>query len=147
MDIILLEDVEKLGFKDEIISVKKGFGRNFLIPQRKAILADKKAIKILNEKLRQQEKKEQKVIEAANQIAEKISELEIIIKAKVGEDGKKLFGSVNASHLAASLSELGYNIDKRFTKVNSIKEIGKYEADIRLHKNVSITVGFEVIAS
>ena len=146
MNVILLEDVEKLGFKDEIVSVKKGFGRNFLIPQRKAILANEKEIKILKEKLRQQQQKEEKVIKAANEIAEKISQLEIIIKAKVGEDGKKLFGSVNASHLAESLSKLGYNIDKRFTKVSAIKEIGKYEADIRLHKDVSITVSFEVIA-
>lgn len=146
MNVILLEDVEKLGFRNEVVSVKDGFGRNFLIPQKKAILADKKSVKILNETLKQQEQKEEEIIKTANQTAEKISELEIIIKAKVGEDGKKLFGSVNASHLVENLSKLGYNIDKRFTKVNTIKETGKYEADVRLHKNVSITIPFEVIA-
>ena len=91
MNIILLENVEKVGFKDEIVSVKPGFGRNFLIPGGKAILATTSTIKILSEKLKQQERKEKEIIDAANKIAEELATVEIKIKAKVAEDGKKIF--------------------------------------------------------
>jgi large subunit ribosomal protein L9 len=146
MKIILKENVEKLGFKDEMVTVKNGYARNFLIPKGKAVLATDSAVKILEEKLKQQSGKEEKVIADANNIAEVISNLEIVVKAKVAEGGNKLFGSITTIQFADSLAALGHEIDKRFVKLTTIKEIGKYEAEVRLHRNVSVTVPFEVVA-
>ena len=146
MKIILKENIEKLGFKDELINVKNGFARNYLIPMKKAILATDSAIKVLEEKLRQQSIKEEKVITNANNLAETISKLKIIVKAKVAEEGQKLFGSVKTTQFTDALETLGHEIDKRFVKLSTIKELGNYEAEIRLHRNVTVTVPFEVIA-
>ena len=146
MKIILKENVEKLGFKDEVVTVKNGYARNLLIPRGKAVLATDSAIKILEEKLKQQSGKEEKIIADANNIAEVISNLEIVVKAKVGEGGNKLFGSITTIQFADSLAALGHEIDKRFIKLTTIKEIGKYEAEVRLHRNVSVTIPFEVVA-
>ncbi len=146
MKIILKENVEKLGFKDEVVTVKNGYARNLLIPRGKAVLATDSAIKILEEKLKQQSGKEEKVIADANNIAEAISNLEIVVKAKVAEGGNKLFGSITTIQFADSLAALGHKIDKRFVKLTTIKEIGKYEAEVRLHRNVSVTIPFEVVA-
>ncbi len=146
MKIILKEHVEKLGFKDEVVTVKNGYARNFLIPKGKAVLATDSAVKILEEKLKQQSGKEEKVIADANNIAEVISNLEIVVKAKVAEGGNKLFGSITTIQFADSLAALGHEIDKRFIKLTTIKEIGKYEAEVRLHRNVSVTIPFEVVA-
>ena len=145
MRIILKENIEKLGFADEVVTVKNGFARNFLIPQGKAILATDSAMKVLEEKLRQQSNKEEKVIADANNIAEVISNLEIKIKVKVAEDKKKLFGSVTTVQFTDELASMGHEIDKRFVKLSTIKEVGKYEAEVRLHRNVRITIPFEVI--
>ena len=146
MKIILKENVEKLGFKDEMVTVKNGYARNFLIPKGKAVLATDSAVKILEEKLKQQSGKEEKVIADANNIAEVISNLEIVVKAKVAEGGNKLFGSITTIQFTDSLAALGHEIDKRFVKLTTIKEIGKYEAEVRLHRNVSVTIPFEVVA-
>ena len=146
MKIILKENIEKLGFADEVVKVKNGFGRNFLIPQGKAILATDSAVKVLEEKLRQQSGKEEKEVADANNIAEVISNLDIKVKAKVAEDGQKLFGSVTTVQFTDALASLGHEIDKRFVKLSTIKEVGKYEAEVRLHRNVSVTIPFEVIA-
>jgi|TARA_B100000959_G_scaffold166803_1_gene174689 large subunit ribosomal protein L9 len=146
MKIILKENVEKLGFKDEVVTVKNGYARNLLIPRGKAVLATDSAIKILEEKLKQQSGKEEKIIADANNIAEVISNLEIVVKAKVAEGGNKLFGSITTLQFADSLAALGHEIDKRFIKLTTIKEIGKYEAEVRLHRNVSVTIPFEVVA-
>jgi len=146
MRIILKENIEKLGFADEVVTVKNGFARNFLIPQGKAILATDSAMKVLEEKLRQQSNKEEKVIADANNIAEVISNLEIKIKVKVAEDKKKLFGSVTTVQFTDELASMGHEIDKRFVKLSTIKEVGKYEAEVRLHRNVRVTIPFEVIA-
>jgi len=146
MKIILKENVEKLGFKDEVVAVKNGYARNFLIPKGKAVLATDSAVKVLKEKLKQQAGQEEKVIADANNIAEVISNLEIVVKAKVAEGGNKLFGSITTIQFADSLAALGHEIDKRFVKLTTIKEIGKYEAEVRLHRNVSVTVPFEVVA-
>ncbi len=146
MRIILKENIEKLGFVDEVVTVKNGFARNFLIPQGKAILATDSAMKVLEEKLRQQSNKEEKVIADANNIAEVISNLEIKIKVKVAEDKKKLFGSVTTVQFTDELASMGHEIDKRFVKLSAIKEVGKYEAEVRLHRNVRVTIPFEVIA-
>ena len=146
MKIILKENIEKLGFADEVVKVKNGFGRNFLIPQGKAILATDSAVKVLEEKLRQQSEKEEKEVADANSIAEVISNLDIKVKAKVAEDGQKLFGSVTTIQFTDALALMGHEIDKRFVKLSTIKEVGKYEAEVRLHRNVSVTIPFEVIA-
>ena len=146
MNIILKTDVEKLGFKNEIVSVKDGYARNFLIPKGFAILATESARKVLEENLRQQAKKEDAKVEAANKLAEAIKKSEVIIKVKVAEDKVKLFGSVKVSQLTDVLSSLGHNVDSKFIKLTSIKEVGDYTADIRLHRNVSVTLPFKVIA-
>ncbi len=146
MKIILKENIEKLGFADEIITVKNGFARNFLIPKGKAILATESAVKVLEEKLRQQSGKEEKVITDANNIAEVITNLEIKVKVKVAEGGQKLFGSVTTVQFTDALAALGHEIDRRFVKLTTIKEIGKYEAEVRLHRSVSVNVPFEVVA-
>ena len=146
MKIILKKDVEKLGFKNEIVSVKDGYARNFLIPKGLAILATESAKKILAENLRQQTKKEDTEVEAANKLAEEIKNSEVTIKVKVAEDKVKLFGSVKVSQLVNALSSLGHNVDSKFIKLTSIKEVGDYTADIRLHRNVSITLPFKVVA-
>jgi large subunit ribosomal protein L9 len=143
MDIILLENIEKLGFKDEIITVKNGYGRNFLIPTGKAVLATSSAVKVLEEKLRQQAKKEEKTIADANATAEALKGLDVKIKAKVSA-GVKLFGKITLSQFMSSVE--GVDIDKNFVNIPNAKELGKYEAIIRLHRTVSVTIPFEVIA-
>ena len=147
MEIILKKDIEGVGFKDEIVIVKNGFGRNFLIPNGSAILATPSAKKVLAENIRQQAVKDKKVIDDANKLAKKISSLEIKIKAKAGE-GVKLFGSVNNSNVRKELAENGVEIDKKSIMIsgNHIKQIGKYISKIRLHREVIIDFPFEVVS-
>ena len=146
MEIILKKDVEGVGFKDDIVSVKNGFGRNFLIPNGSAILATPSAKKVLAENIKQQVVKDKKVIDDANKLAKKINSLEIKIKAKVGE-GIKLFGSVNNINVQKELVESGVEIDKKSIMIsgNNIKQTGKYTAKIRLHREVIFDFPFEVI--
>ena len=146
MDIILLENVEKLGFKNEVVKVKAGFGRNFLIPSGKAVLATESAVKVLAENLRQQEQKDSKLIAQLNKTAEALPNLEVKIKAKVAEGGTKLFGSITSSQFTDALSALGHDVDKRFVKLTAIKEIGNYEAEVRLHRSVKVSVPFSVVS-
>ena len=146
MEVILLETFDRLGKICDVVEVKNGFARNYLIPQGKAILATDSAIKVLEEKLRQQSGKEEKAIADANAIAEVISNLDIKVKSKVAEGGQKLFGSVTTVQFVDALTALGHEIDKRFVKLSTIKELGKYEAEVRLHRSVSVNVPFEVIA-
>ena len=145
MDIILKEDVERLGFKNEIVSVKNGYARNYLIPKKMAILATESAVKVLNEALKQQEKKEELDITAANKIAEGIGKIDVILKAKVTEESNKLFGSIKISQFVEAIDSLGYKIDPKFVKIPKIKELGDYEADVRLHRKIRITVPFKVV--
>ena len=144
MEIILKKDVEGVGFKDDIVSVKNGFGRNFLIPNGSAILATPSAKKVLAENIKQQVVKDKKVIDDANKLAKKINSLEIKIKAKVGE-GVKLFGSVNNINVQKELAESGVEIDKKSIMIsgNNIKQTGKYTAKIRLHREVIFDFPFE----
>ena len=146
MEIILKKDVEGVGFKDDIVTVKNGFGRNFLIPNGSAILATPSAKKVLAENIKQQVVKDKKVIDDANKLAKKINSLEIKIKAKVGE-GVKLFGSVNNINVQKELAESGVEIDKKSIMIsgNSIKQTGKYTAKIRLHREVIFDFPFEVV--
>ena len=147
MELILRQDVENLGFKDDIVDVKNGFGRNFLIPTGKASLATSSARKVLAENLKQRAYKEAKLIADATVIAEAVKGYEIKIASKVGS-GDKLFGSVNNIDLAAALAKAGTNLDKKFIKVvgGSVKRLGKYEASVRLHRAVVADITFEVIA-
>ena len=147
MEIILKIDVEGVGFKDDIINVKNGFGRNFLIPNGSAILATPSAKKILAENIKQQVVKDKKVIDDANKLEKKISGLDIKIKAKVGE-GVKLFGSVNNINVQKELAENGVDVNKKSIIIsgNNIKQLGKYSAKIRLHREVIFDFPFEVVA-
>ena len=147
MELILRQDVENLGFKDDVVTVKNGYGRNFLIPTGQAVLATTSAKKVLAENLKQRAYKEAKLIEDANKIAEVIKGYEIKIASKTGS-GDKLFGSVNNIDLAAALAKAGTEIDKKFIKVvgGSVKRLGVYEASIRLHREVVADINFEVIS-
>lgn len=147
MELILKQDVENLGFKDDIVTVKNGYGRNFLIPQGQAILATISAKKVLAENLKQRAFKEQKLIEDAKTVAEALNALEVKIASKVGT-GDKLFGSVNNIDLADALQKSGHDIEKKFINVigGNVKRLGKYNAVIRLHREVTIDLPFEVVA-
>jgi len=147
MELILLHDVEKLGFKDEIVNVKSGYGRNFLIPGGKAVLATEAARKVLEENLRQRAKKENKLIDDSNKIAEKINGLTVTIAAKTVDGGKQLFGSITSNHLAEELEKLGFTVDKKFVKLNNVKTVGVYDAEVRLHREVKASLSVEVVAA
>lgn len=146
MELILKQDVENLGFKDDVVIVKNGYGRNYLIPQGYAVLATTSAKKVLAETLKQRAFKEAKLIEEANKIAETIKGLDIKIASKVGS-GDKLFGSVNNIDVAVAIAKSGTEIDKKYIKVvgGNIKRLGKYEASIRLHREVVADIIFEVV--
>ena len=146
MKVILKENIEKLGFKDEIVDVKNGYARNFLIPKNKAVIATENAIKVLNENLRQQESKLNEEIENANKTVEELSKLSIVVKSKLQEDGKKLFGSISSKQLVDEIGKHGIEIDRKFVKLNSIKEIGSYTAEIRLHRKVNCSLEFKVVS-
>lgn len=148
MDIILREDIENLGFKDELVTVKNGFARNFLIPQGKAVAATPSNRKVWEENMRQRSHKEAKLKETAEKTAAALKDASIKVGAKVGEAGTKIFGSVNNIQVADSISKLGYEVDKKAIKIlgSQIKEIGTYQAEIRLHKDITTTIDFEVVA-
>lgn len=147
MEIILKQDVENLGFKDDVVTVKNGFGRNYLIPQGYAILATSSAKKVLAETLKQRAFKEEKIIKDATKIADALKEMDIKIAAKTA-DSTKLFGSVNNADVAQAIAALGQEIDKKYIKVEggSIKRIGKYNATVRLHRAVVFDLPIEVVA-
>lgn len=147
MELILKKDVENLGFTDDVVTVKSGFGRNFLIPQGFAVIATPSAKKVLAETLKQQAFKEKKVVEDAQKEADKANELEIKITSKVGE-GDKLFGSVSNVNLADALEKEGVLIEKKYITIAGgiIKRTGQYEATIRFHRDVVINFTFDVIA-
>tara|TARA_B100000767_G_scaffold243295_1_gene240857 strand:+ start:62 stop:508 length:447 start_codon:yes stop_codon:yes gene_type:complete len=147
MDIILKEDIHKLGNKNDIVTVKTGFARNFLIPQGKAISATESARKVVAEVIRQQSHKAAKALDAAQGIVENLNKLTVKIGAKAGETGK-IFGSVNSIQLAEAIQAAGYDVErKQITFSNdAIKELGTYEAKIKVYKDTFATVKFEVVA-
>ena len=147
MELILKQDVEGLGFKDDLVTVKNGYGRNFLIPAGRAIIATTSAKKVRDENLKQRVFKEKKMIADAQKVAESIKVLELKITAKVGS-GDKLFGSVNNIDVAAALDKAGQSIEKKFITVTggNVKRLGKYNAKIRLHRDVNVELPFEIIA-
>ncbi len=143
MDLILKQDVQNLGFKDDVVSVKPGYGRNFLIPQGFAALATPSARKVLAENLKQKAHKEQKVIDDAKKLAEAIKALDIKITAKAG--GEKLFGSISNIDIAEALEKAGQAIDRKFITSGTVKRTGKY-ANVRLHRSVVVELPYEIIA-
>ena len=147
MELILKQDVANLGFKDDIVTVKNGYGRNYLIPQGYAILATDSAKKVLAENLKQRAYKEQNIVKEANKLAEALKALEVKITAKTGE-GDKLFGSVGGGQLAEVLVAEGHEIDKKFITIAGglVKRLGKYDAKVRLHRDVIVDLPFEVVA-
>lgn len=147
MELILKKDVENLGFADDLVTVKNGFGRNFLIPQGHAVLATPSAKKMLAETLKQRAFKEKKVVDEAKKQAEKLNGLEIKITAKTGE-GDKLFGSVTNADLADALEKEGVSIEKKYIIIagGAVKRTGPYEATIRFHRDVVSNFPFEVVA-
>lgn len=146
MELILKKDVENLGFVDDIVQVKNGYGRNYLIPGGLAVLATPSAKKVLAETLKQRAFKEKKEIEDAQKIANQLGALEVKISAKIGT-GDKLFGSVSSADVAEAFAKQGVEIEKKFITVpgGTIKRLGQYEASVRLHREVIATVSFEVI--
>src|SRR5690606_24555817 len=146
MDIILKQDVENLGFEFEIVSVKPGYARNFLIPQGKAVIATAKERETLNAALAARKAEEDRLIAEATERSEKLNGLEIKIEAKVGS-GSKLFGSVNNGDLAEALNNAGVEIEKKHIRVpgNTIKRLGKSSAKIRFHRTIEVEFEFEVI--
>ncbi|WP_242118055.1 50S ribosomal protein L9 [Aestuariivivens sediminicola] len=151
MELILKQDVENLGFKDDVVTVKNGYGRNFLIPQGHAILATPSAKKVLAENLKQRAFKEKKIIDDANETAEAIKALTIKIAAKAtagASAGDKLFGSVTKADLVEAFEKEGHTVDKKYVTIigGNIKRLGQYTAVIRLHREVTFEFPFEVIA-
>jgi large subunit ribosomal protein L9 len=145
MEIILLQDVNKLGQKDDIVNVKDGYGRNFLIPRGFAVQASSSEKKMHTENLRQRAHKEEKIKIAAQGIAEKMAGLKIVVGAKTSTSGK-IFGSVNTIQIAESLKEKGFDIDRKNITLpeDQIKEVGNYKAIIKLHRDVRVEVEFEI---
>jgi large subunit ribosomal protein L9 len=147
MEIILKKDVDNVGFTDDLVSVKNGYGRNFLIPQGVAVLATPSAKKVLAENLKQRAYKEKKVIDEATTLANKAKELDLKITSKTGA-GDKLFGSITTSDLKDYLAKHEVDIDKKFITIlgGNIKRLGQYDAKLRFHRDVILDFSFEVIA-
>lgn len=147
MEIILLQDVANLGSKDDVLVVKNGFGRNYLIPQKLAILATPSSKKVLSENLKQRAHKEAKLKEVALKQAEILKSITIVVGAKTSSTGK-IFGSVNNIQVAEALKEKGFEVDRKqiTIKEDSIKEIGKHIARVKFHREVVVELEFEVVA-
>ena len=144
MELILKQDVQNLGFKDDVVNVKNGYGRNYLIPQGFASLATPSAIKVLAENLKQRAHKEAKVVSDAQALADKLKAIEIKITAKAG--GEKLFGSISNIDIAAALEKGGQTIDRKFITSGVVKRTGKYTASVRLHRDVVVELPYEIVA-
>ena len=144
MELILRQDVQNVGFKDDVVNVKPGYGRNFLIPQGFAHLATSSAKKVLAENLKQRAHKEAKVVNDAKELAEKLKAIEIKITAKAG--GEKLFGSITNIDIAEALATGGQTIERKFITSGVVKRTGKYAASVRLHRDVVVELPYEIVA-
>jgi large subunit ribosomal protein L9 len=146
MEIILIQDVERLGSKDDIVTVKDGYARNFLIPGKKAVAATDSAKKVLAENIKQRAHKEARLREEAQAIAEKLANKKVKIGAKVSSAGK-IFGSVNTIQVAEAINKKGFEIDRKQITLpeDSIKEVGTYTATIKLYKDVVVELEFDVV--
>lgn len=144
MEIILKEDIIGLGYKNDIVNVKSGYGRNYLIPTGKAVIASPSAKKELAEVLKQQSVKLAKIKANAEALAEKLNAVKLVISAKVSSTGV-IYGSVNSIQIAAELQKLGFDIDRKIINVKDVKAVGDYEAVVKLHKEVAAHVAFTVV--
>jgi large subunit ribosomal protein L9 len=147
MEVILKQDLKGLGYKNDIVKVKNGYGRNFLIPQRIAVLATDSNKKMQAEEIKQSSFKEQKLRNEATAMAAKFADVTVKVGAKAGESGK-IFGSVTNIQLADALKKAGYDVERKNIEMNedAIKALGTYSAKVRLFKEITATINFEVIA-
>ena len=146
MRVILIDDVTNLGYKDDVVTVKDGYGRNFLIPQKKAIIASESALKVLAENAKQRAHKLEKIKEDARSVAEKLEGISLVISAKTSSTGT-IFGSVTNIQIADELAKKGIEIERKQILIKEpIKEVGNYSVTVKLHKEVSIDIPVEVIA-
>lgn len=147
MEVILLKNVDKLGYTNEIVTVKPGYGRNFLIPQGYAILATASAKKAHAEVMRQKSHKESKMLAEAQDLAAKLAETSVSIVTKAGENGK-IYGSINTIQLSEALKAAGLDIDRKSLKIKDepIREVGTYEAEANIYKGVKQSISFSVVA-
>lgn len=147
MELILKKDIENLGFVNDLVEVKNGYGRNFLIPHGHAELATPSAKKVLAETLKQQAFKEKSQVETAKKHAAKLNTIELKMTAKAGA-GDKMFGSISSGDLSEALAKEGVEIDKKYISIlgGNIKRLGQYEASLRFHREVIATLSFDVVA-
>lgn len=146
MKIILKEDITNLGYKDDVVEVKSGYGRNYLIPFGKAVIATPAALKVLAENQRQRAHKLAKIKADAEALAASLADVKLTIGAKTSSTGT-IFGSVNAIQIAEALEKLGFNVDRKVIVVKeTVKEVGNYNATLKLHKDVTVEIPFEVVA-
>ncbi|MBR4851608.1 MAG: 50S ribosomal protein L9 [Tidjanibacter sp.] len=144
MQVILIKDVEKLGYANDIVDVKPGYANNYLLPQGYAKVATESAKKVLAENLRQRAHKDAKILADAQALAEKIENLQFTLTAKAEEE--KIFGSITSADLAGALAEKGIEVDRKTITLDAVKTLGEYEATIKLHKEVKATIHFSVVA-
>ena len=145
MEIILKEDIIGLGFKNEIVSVKAGYGRNYLIPYGKAVIASESAKKQLAEDLKQKAVKLAKIKADAEELAKKMEGISLTIATKVSATGA-IYGSVGSIQIAEELAKLGFEIDRKIIVVEAAKEVGSYTATVKLHKEVAVKIAYTVVA-
>jgi large subunit ribosomal protein L9 len=146
MQVILKEDITNLGYKDDVVTVKDGYGRNYLIPQKKAVIASESAKKVLAENLRQRAHKLEKIKADAQALASKLEGVTLTIGAKTSSTGT-IFGSVTNIQIADALAKKGFDIDRKMIVIkDSVKEVGNYKAILKLHKEISVDIPFEVIS-
>lgn len=146
MQVILKEDVANLGYKDDVVTVKDGYGRNYLLPQGKAVIATESAKKMLAENLKQRAHKLEKIKQDAQEIAAKLEGVTLSIGAKTSSTGT-IFGSVTNIQIAEALEKKGYNVDRKVIVIkDAVKEVGSYKALLKLHKEVSVEIPFEVVS-
>ena len=146
MELILKENVIGLGYKDEIVTVKDGYGRNYLIPTGKAVIASASAKKMLAEELKQRAHKIAQIKKEAEELGAKLGAIEnIVIATKVSATGAT-YGSITNHHIAEELAKLGFNIDRKVIVLKDVKEVGKFTATVKLHKDVNVELLFEVVA-
>ncbi|MCK5028862.1 MAG: 50S ribosomal protein L9 [Bacteroidales bacterium] len=147
MEVILKQDIQSIGHKNDIVTVKNGYGRNYLIPKGLATLATPSAIKMHEENIRQRAHKEEKIKNEALEVAKKMEKVSLSIGAKTSSTGK-IFGSVNTIQIAEALKEKGYEIERKNITIpeDQIKEVGKFTATVKLHKEVKVEIEFEIVA-
>ena len=146
MKIILKEDIANLGYKDDVVEVKSGYGRNYLIPMCKAVTATESALKVLAENQKQRAHKLAKIKADAEALAESLKDVALTIGAKTSSTGT-IFGSVNNIQIAEALEKLGFNVDRKLIVLKeAVKEVGSYKALLKLHKEVSVEIPFEVVS-